>query len=110
MNVFSPNDPNIRDPLKFHETCVNILSCDDHAVFYSSQRSWVNRIKKLKESHPDEVIIHHENEDGSIVAYIPQDWVSIRPKRKVAYSDEVVAMRAQRMRDLRRKRKEAQTT
>lgn len=51
-----------------------------------SQRKWVNKIKKLAKSHPNDVTIVFENTDGSIIAKLPLAYFKLTPPRQV--SDE----------------------
>lgn len=71
------------------ETCLNY--CDRNAVFFSSdERTWILRIRKLKEQHPEAVTIIKEPEDndGSIYCKIPINWFKIVPPRKVNMTEE----------------------
>lgn len=85
------------------ETCVDYLDVDNHAVFSSAERKWINKILKLKETHPDEVSIRHypDKNDGIIVADIPKSWLKISPPRNVTYTDEQRAALAERMASMR---------
>lgn len=69
------------------------------ASFY--QKKFVNKIKKLAQSHPDEVEIIAENKDGSICAHFPVGWVKVSPPRVM--SEERKAEMTERMRVLREK-------
>jgi len=86
------------------ETCVNYLDVDNHAVFSSAERKWINKILKLKESHPNDVNIRHypDTNYGIIVADIPKSWLKISPPRNVNYTDEQRAALAERMAEARR--------
>ena len=71
------------------ETCLNY--CDRNAVFFSSdERTWILRIRKLKERHPEAITIIKEPEDndGSIYCKIPINWFKIAPPRKVNMTEE----------------------
>lgn len=70
------------------ETCINTMANDTHYSFSSDERKWINRIHKLKESYPNDVVICAEpaENDGMIVARFPIKWLKIAPPRKV--SDE----------------------
>ena len=71
------------------ETCINYT--DLKVAFISSDElKWINRIHKLKEERPDEVVIIREPEhnDGCIYAKIPPQWVKVIPKR--IYSEEQI--------------------
>lgn len=85
------------------ETCVDYLDIDKHAVFASAERKWINKILKLQESHPNDVVVRHhpDNNDGIIVADIPKSWLKISPPRNVNYTDEQRAALAERMANIR---------
>ena len=74
------------------ETAYNHLSdtgqIETHGTFCTSERKWIGRIKKYAESHPDDVKIRTENEDGSIVAIVPKTWFKLSPPVKMNLSDE----------------------
>lgn len=65
------------------ETCFNY--CDPNTAFFSSdERKWINKIRKLKEQHPDDIVILAEPEtnDGCIYCKLPTSWLKIAPKRE----------------------------
>lgn len=71
------------------ETCINY--CEPGFAFMSSdERKWINKIHKLAEEKPDEVVIMKEPNvnGGFIYAKFPQKWVRIRPPRNMPISDE----------------------
>ena len=90
----------------FKETCVDYLDVDDHAVFCSAERKWVNKILKLKEEYPDDVKItaHPDGNDGIIVANIPKTWLKISPPRQREYTDEQREAMSKRLAEAREKR------
>lgn len=65
----------------------------DFVTFSSDERTWIFRIRKLAEKHPDEVRIikQPEDNDGCIYAQIPYDWFRIAPKRKLTEEQKRVA-------------------
>ncbi len=87
----------------FKETCFDYLDVDDHAVFTTSERKWVNKILKLKESNPDNVVIttYPEDNNGYIVAHVPKNWFKLSPPRQVNYTDEQRQQIATRLRSSR---------
>ena len=58
--------------------------------FSSDERKWITKIRKLATAHPDEVQILAEPEmnDGCIYVAVPSSWLSIRPPKKMNYTDE----------------------
>lgn len=71
------------------ETCFNYCNADK-AFFSSDERRWINRVRKLKEEHPEEVriIAEPEKNDGCIYATVPIKWVRISPPAKRVLTDE----------------------
>lgn len=71
------------------ETCINYCTTDC-AYVSSDERRWINRIRKLKEQHPEEVRIirEPENNDGCIYASVPVKWVRVNPPKKMNLTDE----------------------
>lgn len=90
----------------FRETCIDYLTVDDSASFCSSETKWINKILKLKESHPDEVQIQvmPEDNDGMMLAQIPKSWLKISPPKKREMTDEQRAIVAERLANARSKR------
>lgn len=76
------------------ETCFNYCyprgDNDNIGWFSSDEPRWINRIYKLKEQYPDQVIIkaEPENNDGCIYCKLPQNWLRIQPPAKREYTDE----------------------
>lgn len=83
----------------FKETAVGYLDVDDRATFSSSERKWINKILKLRESYPDDVQIEYMPEDnhGMLLAHIPKSWLKINPPHKRNMTDEQRAAAAERM-------------
>lgn len=81
------------------ETCFNYCyergDNDNIGWFSSDEQKWINRIRKLKEQYPDDVIIRVEPEtnDGCIYCKVPQSWLKISPPRKLELTDEQIAQR-----------------
>lgn len=71
-------------PKEIRETCFEFVDTDDIATFYSSDRKYVNIIRKLKKKYPDDVDIRADNDDGSICAHVPKSWMRVRPPKKVS--------------------------
>ena len=71
------------------ETCFNYCQ-PDIAFMSSDERRWVNKIRKLAESHPDEVTIIREPDenDGCIYCSLPVRWLNVRPPIKRNLTDE----------------------
>ena len=86
----------------FKETSFDYLTCDNHAVFYSGETKWINKIRKYAEEYPDEVVITADN-DWGITAKIPRSWMKVAPPRKVNMTDEQKRQAAERLAATRKK-------
>lgn len=64
----------------------------------TGQTVWKNRLAKLAEAHPDDVVCRAVNEDGSVMYSVPRTWVSIRKPRESTMSEEQKAKGAERLR------------
>ena len=87
-----------------NENNIEFLTGQRKVTFTFTARKYINRIKKYKESHPDDVDFV-ENSDGSICGHAPLKWLKISPPRKVELTDEQKAERSERMRKLAASRK-----
>lgn len=78
------------------------------AVISTDEPKWHRKIRKLKEEYPDKVRIKNEPEtnDGNMVAEFPVIWSRITPKKTVVLSDEQIAVRKERLRNLNEKRRD----
>ena len=90
---------------EIRETCINATNEDNYAVVCSSEQKWINKINKLHEERPDEVIIKYDPEtnQGVIVAHVPKSWMKVSPPRQVNYTDEQRAAMAERLEAARNK-------
>ena len=85
-----------------NETCITFLEGDTKVGIYTSQRKYINKIMKLKEQYPDEVVINRTNPDGSICADVPADWMRLpQPKAKRNYTPEQREAQRQRLKEAR---------
>lgn len=65
------------------ENVIEFLNSEDEAMLTLSKQRYISRVKKLKESHPNEVSIT-ENVDGTIFAKVPVRWIKINPTKAVS--------------------------
>lgn len=79
------------------DNAIEWLTGDDKVTVTFSQRKYISIIKKLAEKS-DEVVIKHENNDGSIVAHIPLSFVKISKKKEM--SDEARAAASERFKQM----------
>lgn len=73
MNFFNNN-----------ENCIEFLNNQHQITVSFCMPKWINKVKKLKEQHPDDVTIIKENKDGSICAKLPIKYLKISAPRKVS--------------------------
>ena len=92
--------------MDFRETAVGYLNVDSYATFSSSEQKWINKILKLRESHPNEVQIEHlpESNNGMLVAHVPKSWLKVSPPRQREMTDEQREAAAIRLAEARAKR------
>lgn len=83
------------------ETAYEHVAGTDHFTVTAAERWSVGMIRRLAEKHPDEVKIIYENEDGSILAHVPLEWMRIRPKKKRVLTEEQRQVLSERMRRIR---------
>ncbi|NBH77089.1 hypothetical protein D3Z52_02590 [Clostridiaceae bacterium] len=86
------------------ETAWDHISGEKRATFSTSEKKWIREIQRLHEQYPDEVDIRCVNKDGSILAYVPVEWLRIRPKKKSNLSAEQIAASKARLELARQKR------
>lgn len=78
------------------ENVIEFIKDEKRATVTFSQGRYKTRIKKLAEQKPEECQIVEENQDGSICAHVPVDWIRINPGKDL--TDEQRASLADRMR------------
>ena len=86
-----------------NENCIEFLNNQHQITVSFCMQKWINKVKKLKEEHPDDVKILAENEDGSICARLPIKYLKISAPRKV--SDEQRQAASERFKKLREENK-----
>lgn len=80
-----------------NENVIEFLRDEKTATVTFCQGRFITKIRKLTERFPDDVIITHENNDGSIVAHVPTRWIRINPPKEM--SDEYKEQLAERGRN-----------
>lgn len=83
---------------EIRELDVNYIRGDNFITISSTDFGWTKKIKNLAAKNPNECVIKHENEDGSIVAVFPVKYLKISKPRSSNLSDEKRAELAERMR------------
>lgn len=80
------------------ENNIEWLNGQNRVTVSFSQGKFINKVKKLAESHP-EVEIVAENTDGSITAHLPLKYIKISAPRQM--SEEQKAVAKERLRQFR---------
>lgn len=81
------------------ENCIEWLTGTDMITVTLSQKKYITKVKKLA-AQSENVTICHENKDGSIVAHLPLEMLSLRQKRTVREDKrQELAERLARMRE-----------
>lgn len=68
----------------YAENVIEFVRDGKTATLSLSQRRYITRVKQLAEKYPDECKILAENEDGSLYAHIPVDWIRINPNMELS--------------------------
>ena len=92
-----------------HETVYEHMAGNPTFTVSAVERWSISMIKRLAAEHPDYVEITYENQDGSVVAHVPFEWMRIVPKRRSGMTAEHKAASAARLAEYRAKRKAAQS-
>ena len=68
----------------------SITYTDKQAYFSSDEKKWINKIRKLKEQHPEDINIIKEpaDNDGCLYCTIPSAWLKLRPKTERNMTEE----------------------
>lgn len=77
------------------ENVIEFLNGQKRATLSLSQKRYISKIEKLAQQRPNECEILARNQDGSICAKVPVNWVKISPPR--AMSEEQRKLCAERL-------------
>lgn len=75
-------------PAEIYETSISYLRGDDHIIVSTTDYVWANKIVKLQASDPENVVIKTKNPDGSVVAKLPKEYLSLRKPIKRELTEE----------------------
>lgn len=83
------------------ETSIDRIQGEISCSVFTSELKFINQIKKWAQKYPNKVSIIAENNDGSILAHVPNEWFNfVGPKKQYNLSQEQREARAARMREL----------
>lgn len=89
--------------MEIKETVFEMCNDSQPACFCSTDKVWINRIRKLAEKYPDEVRLVDYKPGVSICINLPKSWLKVGPPRRVNMSDEKRAEAGERLLSLRKK-------
>lgn len=83
------------------ETSIERIQGESFCTVFTAELKFVNQLKKWAQKQPEKVSIVVENDDGSILAHVPNEWFNfVGPKKQYNLSQEQREARAARMREL----------
>lgn len=83
------------------ETSIERIQGESFCTVFTTELKFVNQLKKWAQKQPEKVSIVVENDDGSILAHVPNEWFNfVGPKKQYNLSQEQREARAARMREL----------
>lgn len=83
------------------ETSIERIQGESFCTVFTAELKFVNQLKKWAQKQPNKVSIVVENDDGSILAHVPNEWFNfVGPKKQYNLSQEQREARAARMREL----------
>jgi hypothetical protein len=75
-----------------NENVIEWINGDKEAAITASQKKVINKLRKLHEENPEEVVLI-TNQDGSVFAKVPTDWIKIKkPTRRELTEEERLEM------------------
>lgn len=76
-----------------NENVIEFITDSKRATVTFTQGRYKSRTRKLAKSHPEECRIVAENQDGSMYAHIPVEWVKISLPKAVSESQRQASRR-----------------
>lgn len=89
--------------MEHKEITWNHVQGESYGTMTCSERKWINKMRKLNQLYPDQVMIKHVNKDESIVVQTPANWFTIRPPKKTSEKAKLAA--SERMKKYHEERK-----
>ena len=83
------------------ETVFEHIRGNDTFTVTAAEPWSVGMLRRLQAKHPDEVKVVCTNQDGSLLAHLPFEWMRIVPKRVTNLTDEQKQARAEQLRKAR---------
>lgn len=73
------------------ENMIDFITGTKTATVSFTNQKYINKIKKLYESHKEEFDYMVENKDGSVCARIPLSWIKITPPKQMSEEQKQAA-------------------
>lgn len=88
------------------ESCFTYITGEPWAVFYTCDRKYLGKVRRLAEKYPDEVIVDMDDPEFGVKVRVPKTWFKEpRPPRKGPdLTDEQKAANAERLRAMSKKK------
>lgn len=86
------------------ETVIVFNEAEKSATIHTFNRKIINYLTKIKDTEQDMIFIR-KTEEGEFGFEVPKDWVHIRPKKKMHFTEEQIEKKRKHMQALRLKRK-----
>ena len=90
------------------ESCFTYITGEPWAVFYTCDRKYIGRVRKLIEKYPDEVIVDMDDPEFGMKVRVPKTWFKEPrpPIKRAPLTEEQKAAGAARLRAAREKKSE----
>ena len=89
---------------EFGENAIEWITGSQTMTVTLDGKRYVNRVKSLARSHPDEVEIVAVNDDGTICAHLPLRYLKLTAPAQREISDDQKAVLAERLKNAREKK------
>lgn len=88
------------------ETCYEQTQDRKNGEISTNERSWINKLTKLADKYPNEVMVVMRPEEnyGVLLIEVPKSWFKISPPRQRTLSEEEKTILSERLKNARQKR------
>ena len=92
-----------------YESCTTYIAGEPWAVFYTCDRKYIGRMRKLIEQNPDDVIVDMDDPEFGLKVRVPKTWFKEPrpPIKRAPLSEEQRQAAAERLNKGRTKQQEA---
>lgn len=88
---------------EIRETAYNQTAESKTAQVTTNEHSWITKLLRLADAHPDEaqIVKHPDDNYGYLLINVPKTWFKVSPPRKVNMTDEKKAALVERLQKAR---------